>query len=325
MKILFVDHASHLKTHSADFFLDILRESFDVDVFYYEKTYGFSIPQEKIDKSDLVIFWEFLYNRHSLGIPGKRCVFVPMYDNEWGSKWQWKRIAASGMSVISFCDAITRHAKKYGVKDILDLRYFPNPADFPQAYGEPKRVFLWERGEISLSSVKSLLPPSDGYVFDVKKANEFLPKEEYLNRLSKCEIVIAPRMKEGIGMAFLEAMAMGKCIVAHDDATMNEYIQDGKTGVLRDFNNPTKLATASDIANVRDNVKSAVEAAFERWQKESATIVPFIEKAANLAPIQTGSPIDMFRYMLFLCEGALYRARESTSKQQCQVKQRTTT
>ena len=314
MKILFIDHAAHLKTHSADFFLDILRESFDVDLFYYEKTYGFTIPQEKVDNSDVVVFWEFLYNRRDLGIAGKPCIFVPMYDNEWGSKWQWKRIAASGMSVISFCDAITRHAKRHGVKDILDLRYFPNPADFPQTHGEPKRVFLWERGEISLSAAKSLLSPSDGYVFDVKRANEFIPKEEYLIRLSKCEIVIAPRKKEGIGMAFLEAMAMGKCVVANDDATMNEYIEDGRTGILRDFGKPTKPVTASDIANVLANVKATARNAFERWQNESALIAPFVENAAKTAPLQTGSPIDRIRYMLFLCEGALHRAREMAAK-----------
>ena len=202
--------------------------------------------------------------------------------------------------------------KKYGVKDILDLRYFPNPADFPQAYGEPKRVFLWERGEISLSSVKSLLPPSDGYVFDVKKANEFLPKEEYLNRLSKCEIVIAPRMKEGIGMAFLEAMAMGKCIVAHDDATMNEYIQDGKTGILRDFRRPIKPITAEEIVNVHANVKTSAQCAYERWQANKKTIEPFIESVAKRPPINIGSTLDFVKFLLFLLEGGCNRLRTAT-------------
>ena len=310
MKILFVDHVAHLNTHSADFFLDILRESFDVETFYYDKPYSYTIPQDAIAAADVIIFWEFHYNRRYLGVPGKHCVFVPMYDNEWGSKWQWRRIARSGMSVISFCDAITRHAKRHGVKNILNLRYFPNPADFPQTHGEPKRVFLWERGDISRSAVKSILPQSDGYIFDVKKADEFIPKTEYLSRLSKCEIVIAPRKKEGIGMAFLEAMAMGKCVIANDDATMNEYIEGGKSGILRDFGKPTKPVTTSDIANVLANVKATARNACERWQKEAALIAPFVQNAARTAPLQTGSPIDRFRYMLFLCEGALHRATE---------------
>ena len=73
MKILFVDHADHLKTHSADFFVEILRKSFDVETFYYEKTYQFTLPQDKVDSADVIVFWEFLYNRRDLGIPGKRC------------------------------------------------------------------------------------------------------------------------------------------------------------------------------------------------------------------------------------------------------------
>jgi len=307
MNILFIDHVTHLKTHSADFFVEILRTAFTVDTFYYEKTYQFSIPEEKKEWAD-VILWEFLYDRRDLGIPGKRCIFVPMYDNEWGSKWQWRRIAESGMPVISFCESITAHAKMHGVKNILDVRYFPNPADLPQGHGEPKRVFLWERGEISRNMAEQILPSSGGYIFEVKKANEFTPKEEYLNRLSGCDIVIAPRMKEGIGMAFLEAMAMGKCVIAHDDATMNEYIQDGITGILRDFRRPIKPIATEEIENVWANIKSAGKSAYAKWIADKVAINPFIEAAARLPPLKTGSFKDSMRYGMFLLEGALHRA-----------------
>lgn len=307
MNILFVDHEAHLKTHSADFFLEILRESFDVKTFYYKKVYRFSIPDEDVAWADVIILWEFLYNRYDLGVPGKRCIFVPMYDNEWGSKWQWKRIAASGMPIISFCEAISRHAKKHGVANILDLRYFPNPADLPQERGEPKRIFLWERGEISRSTTEAILPPSNGYTFDVKKANEFMPREEYLRRLSKCEIVIAPRMKEGIGMAFLEAMAMGKCVIANDDATMNEYIEDGKTGILCNFRSTLAPIPYKEIGVVLSNVKSVMKSIYKRWESDKATIKQFIKSAATLPPLRMGSVQSNLRYILFLLEGTLYK------------------
>jgi hypothetical protein len=310
MNILFVDHETHLKTHSADFFLDILRESFEVKTFYYKKTYRFSIPDEDVAWADVIILWEFLYNRHYLGVPGKRCIFVPMYDNEWGSKWQWKRIAASGMPVISFCDAISRHAKKHGVRNILDLRYFPNPDELPQECGERKRVFLWERGEITLSAAESILPPSEGYTFDVKKADEFIPKDEYLNRLAKCEVVVAPRMKEGIGMAFLEAMAMGKCVVANDDATMNEYIEDGKTGILRNFRKPGDPISTEAISNACTNARTAATMAYAKWVQARKKINPFIEDAAKLQPLSIGSAKDMLQHACYLFEGLSQRIRE---------------
>lgn len=307
MKILFVDHADHLKTHSADFFLEILREAFEVETFYYGKSYRFKIPQNKVDNADIIIFWEFLYNRRDLGIRGKRCIFVPMYDNEWASKWQWRRIAASGMPIISFCEAITVHAKKHGVENILSLRYFPDPADLPQEPGECKRVFLWERGEITRSAAESILPPSDGYTFDVKKANEFIPKEEYLRRLSKCEIVIASRMKEGIGMSFLEAMAMGKCVVANNNATMNEYITDGKSGILRNFSKSVQPIKADVVASVKANIRTCAKKACTRWLTDKDKIAPFIESIAKLPPLKTRSLCDSLHYLLFLIEGARQR------------------
>jgi glycosyltransferase involved in cell wall biosynthesis len=43
---------------------------------------------------------------------------------------------------------------------------------------------------------------------------------------------MAPRRYEGIGMAFLEAMAMEMCVVAENQSTANEYILSGKNVIL---------------------------------------------------------------------------------------------
>lgn len=308
MKVLFVDHSYHLKTHSADFFLAVLRQAFEVETFHYDQTYKCSIPRDKLEWADVIIFWEFLYSRRELGVRGKRCIFVPMHDNEWGSKWQWRRIAASGMPIISFCDAITRHALACGVANILDLRYFPAAAELPQTPGEPGRVFLWERGEISLHAMQSVLPPSEGFSFDVKRSDEFLPREEYLRRLSRCEVFIAPRMKEGIGMAFLEAMAMGKCVVANDDATMNEYIKNGETGILRNFTKTPKTISTATVKSVLANVRTTAESASSRWKSDITKIVPFVESTAKLPPLPPQSVSDNLRYVLYLLEG-VWRTR----------------
>lgn len=39
-------------------------------------------------------------------------------------------------------------------------------------------------------------------------------------------------VSKGIGMFFREAMAIGKCVVANNDATMNEYIKNGETALV---------------------------------------------------------------------------------------------
>ena len=301
MKWLFIDHEYHKRTGSAKFFLDIVRKSFKVDEHYYRHYYRTQTEKVAADY-DGVIIWEFPISRNKFFFHSKKNVFIPMYDNEWASYWQWKRIAWSGMGVISFCDNVTAHAKRCGVKNILDVRYFPNPSDFPQKKGESKRVFLWERGDISEDTVKKLFPAELGYTFDVKKGNEFLSREEYLSRIAACEIVVAPRRKEGIGMAFLEAMAMGKCVAAHNDATMNEYIKDGVNGILFDADRPTAI-THDKVEYVKQNVQKSSQAFFHAWVKNTEKILQFCERQKECRP-SIGSRIKiLIAYPLFLLEG----------------------
>jgi glycosyltransferase involved in cell wall biosynthesis len=57
-------------------------------------------------------------------------------------------------------------------------------------------------------------------------------REDYLRLLAQFNIYLAPRRHEGIGMAYLEAMAMGMCVVAENQPTANEYILSGENGIL---------------------------------------------------------------------------------------------
>lgn len=312
MRLLFIDHECHKKTRSTEFFLEILRRSFRIEELYYSQHYRTGAESE-MSGHDGAVIWEFPVSRKRFYFPGKVNVFVPMYDNEWASFWQWKRIAWSGMGVISFCDKVSVHARRCGVKNILDVRYFPDPAAFPQAQGDLKRVFLWERGEIDRATAERLFPPSQGYVFDVKKADEFLDRDAYLERLSKCGIVIAPRRKEGIGMAFLEAMAMGKCVVANNDATMNEYIKDGETGAL--FAEGDEMPVGEDkVANVRERVVPASAKFSERWLEDKERINAFLAEQKPCRPSLLNRVKIALSYLLFLVEGALHKMRESAGR-----------
>lgn len=312
MKWLFVDHEYHKRTGSAKFFLDIVRKFFKVDEHYYNRYYRTQAEKAAADYEGVII-WEFPISRNKFFFRGKKNVFVPMYDNEWASYWQWKRIAWSGMGVVSFCDKVTAHAKRCGVKNILDVRYFPNPADFPQKKGESKRVFLWERGDISGDTVKKLFPPESGYTFDVKRGDEFLSREEYLSRIAACEIVVAPRRKEGIGMLFLEAMAMGKCVVAHNDATMNEYIKDGVNGILFDADRPTVI-TESQVLSVRSNIHATKEQLYGVWLEDMKKISDFIFTQKPCAPSLLDRVKISLSYPMFLIEGVRYILKNKFKK-----------
>lgn len=306
MNVLCLDHVCHQKTKSFDFLLGIMKSAgMVVDVFYYDRYYCVKPPRKMIDRADIIVYLEFLPSRCRLLFPGKRTVFVPMYDNEWGSKWQWRRIALSGMGVLSFSKRVSCHARKCGVKNLLEVQYFLDPRKFPQDLGEPKRVFLWERGDIGRRTAEAMFPLSDGYVFDIKHRDEFLAREDYLRRVSRCEIMVAPRRKEGIGMIFLEAMAMGKCVVAHDDATMNEYIKDGENGLLFCADSP-KPMSYSNVCNIRRKICEHSDRFWLKWQNDVTKIVPFISAQVPCVPSASERIMIFLMFPLFLIEGLWY-------------------
>lgn len=308
MKLLFIDHECHAATRSAEFFLNILKQQFVVETCYYSKAYKTG-AERLMPSYDTAIIWEFPISRRNFFFSGKCNIFVPMYDNEWASKWQWKRIAWSGVGVISFCDKVSNHARKCGVRNILDVRYFPDPASLPQKCGDRKRVFLWERGGIDLTTAKVLFPPEKGYTFDIKHDSESLERYAYLNRLAKCGVVIAPRRKEGIGMSFLEAMAMGKCVVAHNDATMNEYISNEENGILFNADAPQAISVDT-ITHVLQNVASSAQKLRASWLSDSQKINSFIAAQRPCTPSLLANLKLATSYPLYLAEGAMNALRK---------------
>ena len=109
-------------------------------------------------------------------------------------------------------------------------------------------------------------------------------------------------------MTFLEAMAMGKCVVAYDDATMNEYIEDGETGVLFS-GSPVKPVDAAKIARVRENLPSARVRWRERWLADAEKVNDFIAGQTQCRPGWRAHLNLALSYPLYLIEGLLWRCR----------------
>lgn len=326
MRILLVDHVCHKTTKSFDFFAALLRRRFEVETFYYDKHYRVRIPAEKVAWADLIVYLEFLPSRFRIAEPGKRCVFVPMYDNEWGSRWQWRRIADSGMAVVSFCGRVTEHARKCGVKNLLDVRYALPPSPAP---GDPRVAVLWERGQIGIDQIRKLFAPDDldklilvrrpapGQVLppvpeDFRKdyhvelhEGGYLPDKEYRALLSEPGIYVSPRFKEGIGMSFLEALAAGKFVVAHKDATMDEAVEDGVNGRLVDMRNPTRIDLPATDPATR---LAKAEERYARWKEDKSRILAFFAALGDSPSCPSPWAFQsVVRYVRFLLEGVAMR------------------
>jgi len=132
------------------------------------------------------------------------------------------------------------------------LQYAPDPAGFPEvSWEQGPRAYFWERQpeDLSVRAAGEILRSLDVKNLEVRQMKDPLltsrqqgqenygvqswrPREEYLRSLASFNVYVAARRHEGIGMALLEAMAMGMCVVAENQPTANEYILSGRNGIL---------------------------------------------------------------------------------------------
>jgi glycosyltransferase involved in cell wall biosynthesis len=327
--ILLVDHACHVSTKSVDFLHAILSKRFDFSVHYYSHAYRPELPQSRRSNYDFLAFFEFLPGRLNLFYPTTRSVFFPMYDNEWGSKWCWRRIALTGMPVISFCSRVSNFARQHGVRDILDVKFFPDPKRYMDMKGDPRILLLWERGEMNFNVVKALFSPgtmkevvllrhpeekikhteltdTDIAQYNVKIVETgFMPREQFLNTIRSAGTVIAPRKKEGIGMVFLEAMAMKKCVITHRDATMDEYIRHGSNGLFFDADNPSRIDIA-DVLRIHANMPDP-SPYYDTWLLDQEKIASFIQCTPLLSLSKRAYFLYYLYYLFFIIEALKLR------------------
>ncbi|MFA7658243.1 MAG: glycosyltransferase [Candidatus Gastranaerophilaceae bacterium] len=298
-KIVFIAHSYHKKTRSCDFLVNYLKEFYEVEVFYDEfwET-GKEINWEAFNNDyKAVIIWQmFPRPEFFKKITNNNVIYFPMYDHV--KKWQFKKwYTCKNVKIISFSSTLHKKLRKWGFNSIY-IQYFIKPEEFLP--GAENEVFFWQRvNKIDINTVKKILGNSDfkihihktvdpGQTFtqpakeDEKRlkitySEWFDTKEEMEKCIKSKGIYIAPRLTEGIGMSFLEAMAMGKLVIANDKPTMNEYIKNGKTGILCNFNFPKQI-NLSNIKEIQRNAYDYTKAGYEKWLVERKNIIHSINE-----------------------------------------------
>ena len=71
----------------------------------------------------------------------------------------------------------------------------------------------------------------------------FLQKEEYRQLLNSVDVLVMPSRDEAFGIVYIEAMALGKPIIAANCSGTPEVVEDWRNGILVELN-PNKLAEA---------------------------------------------------------------------------------
>jgi hypothetical protein len=301
--VVFVDHSYHRVTRSSRFFTDVLEEAADVTQLHADTWRGGArVTAHDIDAlhADAVVFWQSLPYLAELVKLRTPAIWAPMYDSAiHRPSVHWRLLARTGLRILSFCRTLSGLARGYGIP-VLDVTYFPDPAASATVHGDdgPVRIFLWDRGDIGFHHLKGLvdsrdvrctmlrsapdpglrasrLTVGDREAYKVREISGPLSRERHLELLSTCDVFLAPRRLEGIGLSFLEAMALGLAVVAPDRPTMNEYIEHRVNGYLYDPRVPARL-DLRDVRSVGARARRCVEDGHRAWSAASDALIAYI-------------------------------------------------
>lgn len=303
-KIVYIGHSYHLKTKSTEFLIEYLKKFYDVELIADESWKGESdqFPDlSHVDNSYLaVILFQNMPEGEALkkllkNIKSENLFFCPMYDAT--SPWdytRWRQLRK--FNIINFSSTLNQKLQRWGFESMA-VQYFPKPLDFTP--GEKNTAFFWQRLTfLNINVITKLfgkenfkihihkaIDPAQEFIqptkeeekrFNITYSDWFETREEMLDTIKQKAIYVAPREYEGLGQSFLEAMAMGKAVIAVNNPTMNEYIEDGKTGFLFDLSKP-KVIDLSNVEKVQKNTYKYICDGYKKWEKDKHKIIDFIE------------------------------------------------
>jgi glycosyltransferase involved in cell wall biosynthesis len=304
-RLLYIGFDFHQKTKSADFMIHLLRERYEVELYWVNisETNPYSDIRKHAGDYDLLLCWQTMPPVKLLKqfINYKRAVFIPMADACPNIRDIVSWYPYRNFQIISFAKALHDKLISAGFSSHY-FQYFPaaQPVD---DLGDPSSAFFWTRGnKITCETVEKLsdssfikkvhihnapdpkvspLPPPEDSALSYTFSTWFEDKHELNRLIAKSACYIAPRIREGIGMSFLEAMAMGRCVIAPNNFTMNEYIQHGVNGLLYDIKDPAPLEQV-DIRKIQQNAFETIRSGHEQWSVKKYELLDLLEEAPKI-------------------------------------------
>lgn len=304
-KILFIDLYFHAKTCSSQFLLDELEKVATVERYCEDEDGRFQgklLPPMACRKYDIVIFWQVIQSMKRIknAVQYGKMVYFPMYDAtpllnliQPETTAYWRQFF--DVQIICFCKKLHDSLKRIHF-DTHYFQYFPPVEHDCNLDGDPRSLYFWRRGgkidfdivqavnaAYSLNKIHWHDVPDPQFTEGPKISSElvkkisrsiwYLDKEQMKKDMLESCLYLAPRIQEGIGMSFLEAMAMGRCVIAPDSATMNEYIQPNKTGILYNIEHPVFDLSESLVRRIQRNTVSYIFQGYMDWCERKIAMV----------------------------------------------------
>lgn len=298
-KLLYVKHAFHNKTKSNDFLQKILKNEYEIEFFDFDNDNDSVDRFKELDgkEFDTVVLFQIMPPVSMLKkyVKYRHIAFFPMYDaTHFFNRGIWDEYR--DCNIINFSSTLHEKCRSLGLSSYY-IQYFPEPAEITNN-GEEDAVFFWQRREkINTGTIEKVLntkklktlylhtapdpenkipaPPS---IWNDKiiKSGWFETKDEMQKYIQQAAIYFAPREFEGIGMSFLEAMAAGRCVIAPDNPTMNEYIKNGETGYLYNLKSPQKIKL-NNIRKIQTAARKYISEGRKKWETRKFEILKWIE------------------------------------------------
>lgn len=308
-KLVLIDHSYRKKTKSINFLYNLLKEEYTIIRLWDETWKGKPIidPRSVLAlQPDVVMLFQIVHypERWFKALGGTPIVLCPMYDacvlfpdSGW-ARYENTRIV---------CFSKTLHAmlQKKGL-NAFSVQYYPPPRfkqqdAFMEEDHEDVVPFFWQRRtEIGWTQVKELLAntqysglhyhaaydpnqmivtqPSKRDLQGGKISRWYCYRRSLLKEMRRCNLYFAPRLVEGIGLSFLEAMSLGLVCVAHDRPTMNEYIDDGSDGYLFNIED-IKPIDFTNLKRVREKMIERYKRGRAEWIEGKQGVLQFISQA----------------------------------------------
>lgn len=297
--LAFVDHSFHRKTRSGDFLREIFSKDFEITDYWDEKWCGGnSVSVDDINQHDYVFYFQSLTPLNKLHLVRAKMIWAPMYDGLFFDYYYWNAVSKFPIKILSFSSKVDRHVRLYGLNSYKTRYYLPS-VNYQHATRKKKTIYFWYRGSLKLSELLRVINPIQinkiiirvapdpkyqiesistniiqKYKLNIVDDKDF-NKELHAQLLKKCDIFVSPRKKEGIGIATLEAMSQGKCIIAWDSPTMNEYIKNKHSGYLIN-DNAKEFLDLSISDSLRDQMIKDYQEGYKNWLYSSKKLNSFI-------------------------------------------------